>query len=102
MSIVVLQIKYVSLRYSGRDNVSMRYRNVAIDGIQKRQIDIPGVAAIRLFVAATISLCIRSSIDKFYSRICSSRSLRQSYMRITSAYLLSTRDIGMSYKKRHT
>lgn len=102
MSIVVLQIKYISLRYSGRDNMSMRYGNVAIDRIQKRQIDISGVATIRLFVTATVSLRIRSSIDKFYNRICSSRSLRQSHMRIISAHLLSTRDIGVSYKKRHT
>lgn len=102
MSIVVLQIKYVLLRYFGRDNVSVCCHNVDTDRIQKRQIDISGMAAIRLLVASTISLCIRSSTNKFYSRICSSCCLRQSYMRIISAYLLSTRDIGMSYKKRHT
>lgn len=102
ISIVVLQIKYILLRHSGRNNVSVRYCNVVINGIQKRQIDISCMAAIRLFVASSISLCIRSSINKFYSRICSSCSLRQSHMRITNAYLLSTRDIGMSYKKRHT
>jgi len=73
---IILQIKYASLYYSGRVIVSIRYCDIIIDRIQERKFDVPSVAAIRLFLSATFSIRIRSSIDKFYNWICTSRGLR--------------------------